>query len=101
MRGYLTQLGGYLYFAEINRQPQLDSFIIQGKVKSVYYYTFNEDSTELWMSYNPFPRKRKTDRYSRPIRLSNNPKLGLPNFTADQFLEAIKYVEKPNEILEI
>jgi len=101
MRGYLTQLGGYLYFTEMNRQPQLDSFIIQGKVKSVYFYTFNEESTELWMSYNPFPRKRKVDKYSRPIRLSNNPELGLPNFTSDQFLEIMKYVEKPNEIIRL
>lgn len=101
MKGYITKLGNYIYFAEVNIQPSYESFIIQGKVKAVYFYTFDDTPTLKWMGSNPFGRKRKIDLYSRPIRLTNNPDLNLPNFTSSQLEKALKYIEKPNEIIEL
>lgn len=86
MTGYITKIENFHYFAEIDKIPNLDSFIVQGKVKAVYYYTFDDSETDVWMSENPFSRKRKINSYSRPISLTDDPRLGIPNFTEEQLV---------------
>lgn len=76
MVGYISYINGYHYFCLDKVKPKLNSFVIQGKVKTVYFYT-NQDTLppEEWIMNCPYYRKYKKDDYTREIIFTDDPKL--------------------------
>lgn len=100
MKGYVTRINNYIYFTDLDRTPVLGEPVVKGKVVLVYIYTLDQTDTASWMANNYFPRRRKLDKYTRPVVLSNDPRLNLKNFTNEQ-LNIINNNLDPNKIIEL
>ena len=84
MKGYLKFFDGYYYFTSLHAVPKINSFVIQGQVNRVYFYTDDRIDTEEWFKDNYFSRKYKKDRYTRPITKTTDMRLGLPILSKEE-----------------
>lgn len=70
-------IDGFTYICDTKKMPELNSFVIKGQVKKVYFYTDNKVNTEEWFKDNEFSRVFKVDKYTRQIIYTDNEKLKL------------------------
>jgi hypothetical protein len=68
-------IDGFTYICKENKQPDLNTFVIQGQVKRIYFYTDDKIKTEDWFKSNNFSRKYKIDKWTREIILTDDGRL--------------------------
>lgn len=70
-------IDNFTYICDTENPPKLNSFVIQGQVKRVYFYTNNKINTKEWFENNEFSRKFKIDNYTRQIIFTNDKRIKL------------------------
>jgi len=71
----IHNIDGFTYICKEHKQPDLNTFVIQGQVKRVYFYTDNKIETEQWFKSSHFSRKFKIDKWTREIILTDDDRL--------------------------